>query len=164
IFALPLARGLLGSQLSHGTNPSEVARALRVLAAALPFAALADTFLGASRGYRDMRPTVAIDRVGRSCLQAAGVLAAGPATRTALLAPLWALPYVPAGVAAWLWLRRIQRRRGTGHPVTESSTTGSSTTETSATSAPVDASTGGFWRFTAPRALASVAQIVIQRL
>jgi len=159
IFALPLARGLLGSQLSHGTNPAEVARALRVLAAALPFAALADTFLGASRGYRDMRPTVAIDRVGRSCLQAAGVLAAVLASSTALLAPLWALPYVPAGVAAWLWLRRIQRRRGAARPETETPVTGAPVTEP-----PVDASTGGFWRFTAPRALASVAQIVIQRL
>lgn len=154
IFALPLARGLLGSQLSHGTNPAEVARALRVLAAALPFAALADTFLGASRGYRDMRPTVVVDRVGRSCLQAAGVLAAVLASSTALLAPLWALPYVPAGVAAWLWLRRIQRRRSTGHPDPEAP----------ATSTPVTATVGGFWRFTAPRALASVAQIVIQRL
>ena len=168
IFALPLARGLLGSQLSHGTNPAEVARALRVLAAALPFAALADTFLGASRGYRDMRPTVAVDRVGRSCLQAAGVLVAVLASSTALLAPLWALPYVPAGVAAWLWLRRIQRR-GAGRAVAESSATETSTAETStaetpATSTPVTATAGGFWRFTAPRALASVAQIVIQRL
>ena len=173
IFALPLARGLLGSQLSHGTNPAEVARALRVLAAALPFAALADTFLGASRGYRDMRPTVAVDRVGRSCLQAAGVLVAVLASSTALLAPLWALPYVPAGVAAWLWLRRIQRR-GAGRAVAESSATETSTAKTStaktstaetpATSTPVTATAGGFWRFTAPRALASVAQIVIQRL
>jgi O-antigen/teichoic acid export membrane protein len=159
IFALPLARGLLGSQLSHGTNPAEVARALRVLAAALPFAALADTFLGASRGYRNMRPTVAIDRVGRSCLQAAGVLAAVLASSTALLAPLWALPYVPAGVAAWLWLRRIQRRRGAARAVSDTPVTGAPVTEP-----PVDASAGGFWRFTAPRALASVAQIVIQRL
>jgi len=164
IFALPLARGLLGSQLSHGTNPAEVARALRVLAAALPFAALADTFLGASRGYRDMRPTVAIDRVGRSCLQAAGVLAAVLASSTALLAPLWALPYVPAGVAAWLWLRRIQRRRGAARPETETPVTGAPVTGAPVAEPPVDASTGGFWRFTAPRALASVAQIVIQRL
>jgi O-antigen/teichoic acid export membrane protein len=106
-----------------------------------------------------MRPTVAIDRVGRSCLQAAGVLAAVLASSTALLAPLWALPYVPAGVAAWLWLRRIQRRRGAARAVSDTPVTGAPVTEP-----PVDASAGGFWRFTAPRALASVAQIVIQRL
>jgi O-antigen/teichoic acid export membrane protein len=151
IFAVPLARGLLGSHLSHGTSPAAVADALRVLAAALPFAALADTFLGASRGYRDMRPTVAIDRVGRSCLQLAGVLAAVLVSSAALLAPLWALPYVPAGAVAWLWLRRIRRRRP-------------SAADGPATDGQVDASARGFWRFTAPRALASVAQIVIQRL
>src|SRR6185437_6664762 len=83
---------------------------------------------------------------------------------TALLAPLWALPYVPAGVAAWLWLRRIQRRRGAARPETETPVTGAPVTGAPVAEPPVDASTGGFWRFTAPRALASVAQIVIQRL
>src|SRR4029077_13616499 len=53
--------------------------------------------------------------------------------------------------AAWLWLRRIRRpqRRDTDRPATDGR---------------VDAGARGFWRFTAPRALASVAQIVIQRL
>ncbi|MDQ2876196.1 MAG: polysaccharide biosynthesis C-terminal domain-containing protein, partial [Actinomycetota bacterium] len=168
VFAEPLARLLLGGHASHGADPVAVARILRALAVTLPFAALMDTFLGASRGYRDMRPTVLVDRVGRSTLQLAGVVIAVLAGGGALLAPLWALPYVPACVVAWLWLRRIRRRRtltavpppsrpsdpakpadlikdGAGHDV-------------------VTASAGGFWRFTGPRALASTAQMVIQRL
>jgi O-antigen/teichoic acid export membrane protein len=172
VFAVPLARALLGGQLGQGTSPTAVARALRELAAALPFAALADTFLGASRGYRDMRPTVAIDRVGRSCVQLLGVLAAVLAGSAALLAPLWALPYVPAGVAAWLWLRRLQRSKRlrlvavTAAPVTAALVTAALAAgeDGHPTEGRAAASAAGFWRFTAPRALASVAQIVIQRL
>ena len=34
----------------------------------------------------------------------------------ALLAPLWALPYVPAAAIGWYWLRRVRRdhRAGAG--------------------------------------------------
>ena len=86
-----------------------VADALRALALALPFAALSDTLLGATRGYRVMRPTVVVDRIGRSSAQLIGVLIAISAGSIALLAPLWALPYVPAAVIGWYWLRRIRR-------------------------------------------------------
>lgn len=156
LFAGPLARDLLGGHITHGAGPAPVARALRALALALPFATLLDTFLGASRGYRDMRPTVMVDRIGRSVLQLAGVLVAVAAGSAALLAPLWALPYIPAGVLAWLWLRHV--RRGRRQPA----------------QAPAPGPVGGgraatagmnrFWRFTAPRALATTAQMVIQRL
>jgi O-antigen/teichoic acid export membrane protein len=162
-----------------------------VLAAGLPFAALADTFLGATRGYRDMRPTVVTDRIGRSCLQLLGVLSAVAAGSAAMLAPLWALPYVPAGVMSWVWLRRVQRserRRlapaspapaGAAGPSGPEAASGgggedrdarpgspraAADAEVPSSKRRVNASTAGFWRFTAPRALASVAQIVIQRL
>ena len=109
-FATPLAHLLLSDQRGQGavTTPA-VAAALRALALMMPFAALLDALLGATRGYRAMRPTVAIDRIGRQLGQLAGVLAAGLLGSTALLMPLWALPYVPAAGIAWLWLRRIRR-------------------------------------------------------
>src|SRR5207245_6791112 len=88
--------------------------ALRSLAVALPFAALLDTLLGASRGFRAMGPTVAVDRIGRSVVQLVGIVVAAEAGTAALLAPLWALPYVPAACLAWLWLRRIQRQSAPG--------------------------------------------------
>jgi O-antigen/teichoic acid export membrane protein len=103
VFAAPLARLLLGGHLDHGASPAAMATALRGLALTLPFAALLDTYLGASRGYRDMRPTVVVGRIGRSGLQLLGVGAAALAGSAALLAPLWALPYVPASVLAWAW-------------------------------------------------------------
>jgi O-antigen/teichoic acid export membrane protein len=112
LVAGPLAHVLLDGHLGHnGARPGAVANALRALALALPFAALLDTFLGASRGYRDMHPTVIVDKLGRSVVQGLAVAAAAMAGSAALLAPLWALPYVPAAAAAWLWLRRIRRRK-----------------------------------------------------
>lgn len=159
MFAHPLAR-LLGVS-ADGVSLKAVAAALRALAVALPFAALADTMLGATRGYHDMAPTVLIDRIGRSGLQAIGVIAAALAGSSALLAPLWALPYLGACAAAVVWLRRITHRHlrqracsprplAAGQPVVDNRHGKPNAKE--------------FWRFTGPRSLASVAQIVIQRL
>jgi O-antigen/teichoic acid export membrane protein len=182
-----VARGLLGSHLGQGAaGPSAVAQALRALALTLPFAALLDTFLGATRGYRDMRPTVVIEKLGRSAVQLLGVLVAVAAGSAALLAPLWAVPYVPAAVAAWFWLRHIRRTSGTHRsgakaipyaippelaallelatpmPSAQAWRPAAGGRLTSRRLA--NANPRGFWRFTAPRALASLAQITIQRI
>ena len=187
-FVHPLARLLLHGDFSTAASPGALAGSLRVLAVALPFAALTDTMLGASRGYHEMRPTVLVDRIGRSSLQLLGVAAAAMAGSAALLAPLWALPYLPAAVVAMLWLRRIMRqprdqgatgRPGVGQPGAGQMAAQQPSARRTAASAPaplrladgfpVDNRHGkpnarGFWKFTAPRSLASVAQIVIQRL
>jgi O-antigen/teichoic acid export membrane protein len=150
---------------------------LRALAVTLPFAALLDTILGATRGYRDMRPTMVIYQLGRSIGQLAGVGVAVAAGSIALLAPLWALPYVPAAAAAWLWLRHIRATHGTrlrtraippdpaarSSPVLADGTKGRPGKRV-ADERLRDASARGFWRFTAPRAVATLAQIIIQRL
>ena len=112
LLAAPAARLLAGGGLGQaGARPAEVATALRLLAVALPFAALLDTLPGATRGYRAMGPTIAVDRIGRPLLQLAGIGVAAAAGSAALLAPLWALPYLPAAVVVWLWLRRIRRQQ-----------------------------------------------------
>ena len=151
-FSEPLARAMLAGHQSSGASPATVANALRALAAALPFAALLDTLLGATRGYRDMRPTVALDRICRSVLQLLAVVVAALLGAAALLAPFWALAYVPPAAAAWIWLRRIRRRSraSTGPP-----RRGPAASE---------ADSRRFWVFTLPRALALGAQQVIQRL
>jgi O-antigen/teichoic acid export membrane protein len=149
VLAGPLARLLLHGQLGHaGAHPAQVADELRALAVALPFAALLDTLLGATRGYRVMGPTVILDRIARPVLQLAGTGVAAVAGSAALLAPVWALPYVPAAIVGWFWFRRIQRR------------------SESAASDPVPYQPEElrFWRFTGPRGLAALAQITIQRI
>ncbi len=148
VLAGPTARLLAHGQLGHaGARPGQVAAELRVMAIALPFAAMADTLLGASRGYRAMGPTVLVDRIGRPVLQLAGVAAAALAGSAVLLAPLWALPYIPAACVAGLWLHRIQRRSGWPGQA-----------------APKGSEPLRFWRFTGPRGLAALAQITIQRV
>ena len=181
VFAEPLARLLLGGHLGHsGATPAAMATALRALAVTLPFAALLDTLLGATRGYRDMRPTVVIFQLGRSAGQLAGVAVAVAAGSAALLAPLWALPYIPAAVAAWLWLRWIRRHQASrpspravppelaallalATPVRPDGTK-MRPGEGSADERLANANPRGFWRFTTPRAIATLAQITIQRV
>jgi O-antigen/teichoic acid export membrane protein len=175
ILARPLAHLLLSGHLGRaGANPSMVADALRALAVALPFAALSDTLLGASRGYRVMRPTVVIDKIGRASGQLIGVLIAISVGSFALVAPLWAVSYIPAAAIGWYWLRRIRRSH---RPPGTASANVASANGASANGARVqpgnavtggsgvgDATPRGFWRFTGPRALANLAQITIQRI
>ena len=153
MFALaqPVARGLIAGGVPAGHPPLAAIATVRALAVALPFAALLDTFLAATRGYREMRPTVAVDRLARPLAQVALVAVAAAAGATTLLAPAWALPYLPAAAVAWLWLRRVRRRHQ-----------GSSGLRAGASGRAHDSRE--FWRFTAPRSLATLAQIVIQRL
>ena len=224
LFADPLSHVLLDGHVGHnGAGPHAVANALRALALALPFATLLDTFLGASRGYRDMQPTVVVDRIGRSLTQCLAVTAAAAAGSAALLAPLWAVPYIPAAAAAWLWLRHIRRRRPPRRRVTLAMLTGPGASgpgagppgngqvaaprakpePAAAGQVPAGAAAGsqapgrtapdrtgqgrtppgdrrprsrmqnrrlananprGFWRFTVPRGLSTLAQITIQRI
>jgi O-antigen/teichoic acid export membrane protein len=151
-FAHPLARAILIGRSAGHTSASDVATALRALAAALPFAVVLDTVLGATRGYRDMLPSVAVDRIGRAGLQLLAVLVAALLGTAALLAPLWGLAYVPCTLAGWIWMRRIRRRPP------RTAARGLVSADASSVNP------GRFWAFTAPRALASGAQVIVQRL
>ena len=164
LFAEPLAHLLLSGHLGKdGAAPGMVADALRALALALPFAALADTLLGAARGYRVMKPTVVVDKIGRSTAQLIGVTIAITAGSVALLAPLWALPYVPAAALGWYWLRRIRRdhQPGAGTVGRAAAPPGDAVSVGAGVGS---ATSRGFWRFTGPRAVANLAQITIQRI
>jgi len=181
--AEPLAKVLLSGHLgkSGAVSAPAVAQALRALALTLPFAALLDTYLGVGRGYRDMRPTVMVDKIGRSVVQLAGIAIAVLAGSAALLAPLWALPYVPAAAIAWLWVRRIRRKPPKGPrgmpdvPPEVAALLALSTPVPSVKGAPrvgrrmqqrrlANANPRGFWQFTTPRGIASLAKITLQRI
>jgi O-antigen/teichoic acid export membrane protein len=128
---------------------------LRLLALFLPLQALTDALLTATRGYLAMRPTVLLDRLLRSTLQlllvgAVGVAALWMAASLPALALAWAAPYLPVAVLAGVALRRLYHD---GRPP-------------AARSRRLErrALRRDFWRFTAPRALASVAQLALQRV
>ncbi|WP_051366195.1 MATE family efflux transporter [Hamadaea tsunoensis] len=125
------------------TVTPEYAQPLRALAVFLPVAALTDALLAASRGYRQMRPTVVLDKIVRPAAQVLliGAVFAGT-DATGWWAFAWALPYVPVcAVAGYLVWRQVR-----SHP-------------SARTSMMVP-----FWRFTAPRAVANMAQTALQRI
>ncbi|OLB64151.1 MAG: multi antimicrobial extrusion protein MatE, partial [Actinobacteria bacterium 13_2_20CM_2_72_6] len=116
---------------------------LRVLAVFLPAAVLFDTLLAATRGWRRMRPTVALDRLLRPGLQlgALAVLWLAAVRAPVAYALAWAAPYAVTAVLAGLALRNLVP------PAT-----------------PGRVRQAGFWRFTGPRAAASVAHLALQRV
>ncbi|HEY7271753.1 MAG TPA: polysaccharide biosynthesis C-terminal domain-containing protein [Actinoplanes sp.] len=146
------------ARLTASGTPHVVAEhtaGLRVLAVFLPLQALTDALLTATRGYRAMRPTVLLDRLLRSTLQlllvgAVGVTALWMATSLPAFALAWAAPYLPVAVLAGFALRRLYRH---GRPPAARSRRGERRRLRH-----------DFWRFTAPRALASVAQLALQRV
>ncbi|SNY51653.1 Membrane protein involved in the export of O-antigen and teichoic acid [Paractinoplanes atraurantiacus] len=125
---------------------------LRVLAVFLPLQALTDALLTATRGYRAMRPTVVLDRVLRNLLQVALVGVATLCTAGSLpgFALAWAAPYLPVAVLAAYGLRKVYLA---GRPP------GVTTHRAERIGVRRE-----FWRFTGPRALASVAQLALQRV
>jgi O-antigen/teichoic acid export membrane protein len=122
------------------------------LVAFVPFANLSDIALAATRGFGDMRATVLYDKVLRPAGQLALVAVAAAIGAGVWLPVAWGVPYAVAGWLAWKALgRRLARlRAGEGSVPAD---------------AVVDAGVAReFWRFSAPRALASAAQTIMQRL
>jgi O-antigen/teichoic acid export membrane protein len=124
---------------------------VRAVSLFIPVAAVADTALAACRGFGAMRPLLLVERFGRLVVQfiAVGLVTWMSASVTTALPLAWAGPYLPAAVVAVVWLGSLVRRA-----------------ERAASSPP-----GGirdelwpFWKYTAPRSLAALAQAAVQRL
>ncbi|WP_420157602.1 lipopolysaccharide biosynthesis protein [Nocardiopsis sp. CNT-189] len=130
---------------------------LRLLAAFLPFAVVADAALAATRAYHAMRPTALLDKVGRPLAQLLLIGAVAGTGSGALLALGWAGPYLPAAVLACLWLHRLMRTA----PAAEPPAGPAAPPADGAGAARVGARE--FWGFSLPRSAAAVAQIGIQR-
>ncbi len=143
VVAAPVLAEALG-----GGGEGELVTALRVLAVFLPVAAVYDAVTAATRGYQDMTPTILVERIGRPLAQLVLVTGAVLAGSTALLVPAWSVPYLAALVAAGWSLHRLHRAHTTGV----------------GPSPPAAEVAAPFWRYTAPRVLANVAQIALQRL
>ncbi|HEU5128346.1 MAG TPA: polysaccharide biosynthesis C-terminal domain-containing protein [Glycomyces sp.] len=120
---------------------------VRLVAVFLPASVAMEALLAATRGYRLMGPTVVVDKLGRTLAQLAalGAVASAGTASALTVAAAWALPYLPAAVMAWWCLHRCHG--GAADP-----------------GFPDRVEARVFWGFTAPRAVAGVAQIGLQRL
>lgn len=134
------------SKLVAADDPSSFADFLRIILLGIPFAALANIALSATRGLGTMKPTAGLDQVLRPVLQLALVaLALGLGIEQGV--PWgWAFGYVPVALFAWIWWRRMlgalprqQKHVAPGQRAR-------------------------FWRFSGARALTGVAQVAMQRL
>jgi O-antigen/teichoic acid export membrane protein len=117
---------------------------VRALALFAPVAAVYDTLTAATRGFGSMRATVLVERVARPVGQLVLLALAALGSSTVLLTVAWAAPYLPAFAVTVYMLARLTR--GAAKP------------------GPADGVAGEFWRFTAPRSLATIAQMASQRL
>ncbi|HEU4421604.1 MAG TPA: lipopolysaccharide biosynthesis protein [Pilimelia sp.] len=124
---------------------------LRILFAFVPLAAASDYALAACRGFGKMRPLLLVERVGRNLLQFLLVALAAwlGLSATAGLPLAWAAPYLLAATVALAWLALLVRRASRKVPTPP---------------VRLRQEFAPFWRFTGPRALSSLAQIVVQRL
>lgn len=142
--------GWFGADVAHAP---QFARQLRLLALFLPLAALSDALLSATRGYRTMRPTALTEKVLRPSLQLAGLLVVLLAGSLTADVAAWAAPYAVTMLVAGWFLSTVDRR-ARSRPVDE---------QVADHRLPADL-TRAVWRFTAPRALSSIAQVGLQRL
>jgi O-antigen/teichoic acid export membrane protein len=147
-------------QLAHifgkGKGSDQIVEFARWMAPFLPAGGIVLVLLSGTRGFGTMVPTVAVDRIGRPFVQVALalaiILAAGAHhANHGLIALSWAVPQLIGALIGlwWLWglvLRAERRdRRLNGRRRSRS------------TSVLADK----FWRFTAPRGLAGIFQIVV---
>ncbi|WP_246277907.1 lipopolysaccharide biosynthesis protein [Phytohabitans rumicis] len=158
---------LLGACLRIGLTPVAVAATalavvlwfaapapLDTLGLFLPLAAFSDAALAATRGYRLIGPTVRLDRILRPAMQltAVAALAIGGVRSPMAYAVAWAAPYLPVALLAAYALRQAYE----SGPVPLAARRPGQKTYL--------ALRAGFWRFTGPRAVASVAQLALQRV
>lgn len=129
-----------------------VADMVRVLAVFLPFAAVYQVLLAATRGLRTMVPTVVVESLGRSAGQ---VLAVGLVQLLGMGAVAvvlaYSVPYALALAAAAGWVVLLLRKR----PLPSDEAGSPAWLE--------DRPLAGFWAFTAPRAVGTASQILLKR-
>lgn len=137
----PTVSSWMGADAGNGITQS-----LRLLSLFVLLAALLNLYTSASRGLGTMRPTAVLDQAARPALQLILVALAIPLDDIRWIVLAWSLPYLPTALAARTWWKSMAGPRP-----------------------PVSGDHNArlyrdFWRFTAPRSLASVAQAIMQRL
>ncbi len=125
---------------------------LRLLALFIPVVAVESVHLAGTRGLGSMRANTTIEQIGRPLVQLALVSIAVLGASSVLVGVAWSIAYVPAAVLAVLAYVRARHRLGVApaDPGREDSAEDRERLR-------------AFWRFTLPRALTNIIQMVIQR-
>ena len=147
--AIVIWASALASAFGTGSDPMVMTDYLRVLGAFVPIFAVYSAAVAATRGFGTMMPSVAIDKIATPMLQPlliAIALAAGLGAGAVSFA--YGVPFAVGLVAVSLWLRRLLEGTGSG-------------SEPDATASRGRGSFGAFWRFTAPRGLATMFQVAV---
>ncbi len=145
--AMFFGAGWLAHVMSPGPAEELVRRDLRGFAPFVPVLAASNAVISALQGMGSMRPSVIVDKLGRTGLQVlAGALALVIGGSLAFVAA-WAVPYLVGLVAGSVWLLRLVSRVSAGQrgrPVT-----------------PRAALAREFWSFSGPRGVANVFQVLV---
>ena len=170
LFARDIADALV--QRTDGSTVTLV----RLLALFVTLAAVNDVAVGTTRGYGVMRPLVLVDRVGRPVAQLVlmgAVALAGWSTATSM-GLAWVLPFLPSALALLWWSRLLRRRAVRRAAAREGQTVQAAEAgqivpdvdvaePAPSTTGPLAGQLSAFWRFTLPRTIGSIAQMVLQR-
>ena len=136
-----------------GDSADVISTQLRILAVFLPVAACYNLVLASTRAFMTMRPTVLIDALGRDPVQLALVfLASLLGLGSVGFVTAWAIPYPIAIAAAGAWLFHLRRK---AHRRARQSGGRERSVDPGVMSA--------FWKFTAPRGVATIAQTLLKR-
>lgn len=148
LLAAPLALGAstIAGLITAGEGGDLMAGMLRVFAATVPIATAYTTILAATRALGTMRPNVFVEKLGRLPAQIIGVLlVAATGAEPIWLAIGWAFPYALGLVAVIGWHHRLRPWHS------------------DAGAADPSGVAREFWSFTAPRAIAQICQVALQR-
>lgn len=148
--AMAVAMFALARPLAEWTSPQHVGETttyFRVMAPFIPAAGLELVLIAGTRGMGKMRPYTTIEQIGRPVAQLALVTAATLGASAGLLGLAWSVSYLPAALIGWFAWRALRPARA-ARP------------EPTAPDAPASRE---FWRFTGPRALTNVLQMLMQR-
>jgi O-antigen/teichoic acid export membrane protein len=146
----------LAEIFGKGEGSEDIAEFARWMAPFVAAGGVVRVILSGTRGFGTMIPSVVVDKLGRPFLQVAAalaiiVVAGGGKANHGLIALSWALPQLLGAVIGiwWFWglLLKAERRdrRVNGKR----------------RSRPTTVLASKFWRFTAPRGMAGVFQIVV---
>lgn len=144
--AMYLGAEWLAPYVSHGQNEELVRRDLQAFAPFVPVMSVFTVVIAGLTGFASMRPNVIVDKLGRTALQVvAGVAALASGSALAFVAA-WTVPYLLGLLAGSVWLLRLARRLG--------ATAGQSRSGRGVLA-------GEFWRFSGPRGIASLFQVLV---